>query len=124
MFRLDRIQQVGEQFSTCGDYLQGIVRIHCYAMFPALVRKWPNELVHSSHSVWESDVQILSAATTIFAPFSARDSTFVCSQKRTLLFAEHLINEVLLCSCYNGEKVSSKITYFGKPCKMDPVYYR
>jgi len=39
MFRLERIQQIGEQFSTCGDYLQGIVRIHGYAMFPALVQK-------------------------------------------------------------------------------------
>ncbi|RKX83544.1 MAG: hypothetical protein DRP70_14630 [Spirochaetes bacterium] len=39
MFRLDRIQQVGEQFSICGDYLQGIVKIHGYAMFPALARK-------------------------------------------------------------------------------------
>ncbi len=39
MFRRDRIQQVGENFSTCGDYLQGVVRIHGYAMFPALVRK-------------------------------------------------------------------------------------
>ena len=28
-FRLERIQAVGEQFLTCGDYRQGIARIRC-----------------------------------------------------------------------------------------------
>ncbi len=28
-FRLERIQEVGERFCTCGDYLQGIARIKC-----------------------------------------------------------------------------------------------
>ncbi len=29
MFRLERIQQIGERFATCGDYLQGITRVRC-----------------------------------------------------------------------------------------------
>lgn len=28
-YRLERIQQIGERFSTCGDYLQGVARIRC-----------------------------------------------------------------------------------------------
>jgi hypothetical protein len=28
-YRLDRIQQIGERFCTCGDYLQGVARIRC-----------------------------------------------------------------------------------------------
>lgn len=28
-YRLERIQQIGERFSTCGDYLQGVAQIHC-----------------------------------------------------------------------------------------------
>ena len=28
-YRLERIQQLGERFSTCGDYLLGIARIRC-----------------------------------------------------------------------------------------------
>ena len=28
-YRLERIQQLGERFSTCGDYLQGVARIRC-----------------------------------------------------------------------------------------------
>jgi hypothetical protein len=27
MYRLERIQQIGERFSSCGDYLQGVARI-------------------------------------------------------------------------------------------------
>ena len=27
MYRLDRIQQIGERFSSCGGYLQGVARI-------------------------------------------------------------------------------------------------
>lgn len=29
MYRLDRIQHIGERFSKCGDYLQGVARIRC-----------------------------------------------------------------------------------------------
>ena len=29
MYRLERIQHIGERFSTCGDYLQGVARIRC-----------------------------------------------------------------------------------------------
>lgn len=29
MYRLERIQQIGERFTTCGDYLQGVARIRC-----------------------------------------------------------------------------------------------
>ena len=29
MYRLERIQRIGERFSTCGDYLQSVARIRC-----------------------------------------------------------------------------------------------
>ena len=71
MFRFERIKQIGEKFSTCGDYLQGIVRIRCTNP----------ECGHD-----------------YFRPFSCKGFYLCpsCSQKRTLLFAEHLTNEVLL----------------------------
>ena len=28
-YRLERIRQIGERFSLCGDYLQGVARIRC-----------------------------------------------------------------------------------------------
>ena len=28
-YRLERIRQIGERFTTCGDYLQGVARIRC-----------------------------------------------------------------------------------------------
>ena len=28
-YRLERIQQLGERFCTCGDYLQGVARVRC-----------------------------------------------------------------------------------------------
>jgi hypothetical protein len=28
-YRLERIQQLGERFTACGDHLQGVVRIRC-----------------------------------------------------------------------------------------------
>ena len=70
-FRLERIQEVGERFCTCGDYLQGIARIKCTN---------PN----CDHDY--------------FRPFSCKGFYLCpsCSQKRTLLFAEHLREEVLL----------------------------
>jgi hypothetical protein len=71
LFRLDRIQSVGEKFCTCGDYLQGIVRIRCTNP----------ECGHD-----------------YFRPFSCKGFYLCpsCSQKRTLLFAEYLTQEVLL----------------------------
>jgi hypothetical protein len=56
-YRLERIQQLGERFSTCGDYL-------C----PKMHGRATNEV-------------------------SDQPS---CSRKRTILFAEHLTNDVLL----------------------------
>jgi len=70
-FRFERIQEVGQRFCTCGDYLQGIARIKCTN---------PN----CDHDY--------------FRPFSCKGFYLCpsCSQKRTLLFAEHLTQEVLL----------------------------
>jgi hypothetical protein len=71
IFRLERIQKLGERFSTCGDYLQGIARIRCTNP----------ECGHD-----------------YFRPFSCKGFYLCpsCSRKRTLLFAEHLTDEVLL----------------------------
>ena len=71
MFRLERIQQIGERFATCGDYLQGIARVRCTNP---------------------------ECAYDYFRPFSCKGFYLCssCSQKRTLLFAEHLSNDVLL----------------------------
>ncbi len=71
MYRLELIQQVGERFSTCGDYLQGVARIRCTNP----------ECGHD-----------------YFRPFSCKGFYLCpsCSRKRTILFAEHLTNEVLL----------------------------
>ncbi|MBS3763816.1 MAG: transposase [Planctomycetes bacterium] len=71
MYRLERIQQLGERFSTCGDYLQGVARICCTNP----------ECGHD-----------------YFRPFSCKGFYLCpsCSRKRTILFAEHLTNEVLL----------------------------
>ncbi|WP_394706898.1 transposase zinc-binding domain-containing protein [Marispirochaeta sp.] len=70
-FRLERIQAVGEHFLTCGDYRQGIARIRC------------------SNPDCGHDY---------FRPFSCKGFYLCpsCSQKRTLLFAEHLSEKVLL----------------------------
>jgi hypothetical protein len=70
-YRLERIQQLGERFCTCGDYLQGVARIRCTNP----------ECGHD-----------------YFRPFSCKGFYLCpsCSQKRTILFAEHLTNEVLL----------------------------
>ena len=71
MFRLERIQQIGERFATCGDYLLGIARVRCTN---------------------------LECGHDYFRPFSCKGFYLCpsCSQKRTLLFAEHLSNDVLL----------------------------
>jgi hypothetical protein len=70
-YRLERIQQLGERFCTCGDYLQGVARIRCTNP----------ECGHD-----------------YFRPFSCKGFYLCpsCSRKRTILFAEHLTNEVLL----------------------------
>jgi hypothetical protein len=71
MFRLDRIRDICERFRTCGDYRLGVARIRCTN--PACGHDY-------------------------FRPFSCKGFYLCpsCSQKRTLLFAEHLTNEVLL----------------------------
>lgn len=71
MFRLERIRDIGERFLTCGDYRLGLARIRCTN---------PN------------------CGHDYFRPFSCKGFYLCpsCSQKRTLLFAEHLTNEVLL----------------------------
>jgi hypothetical protein len=70
-YRLKRIQQLGERFSTCGDYLQGVARIRCTNP----------ECGHD-----------------YFRPFSCKGFYLCpsCSRKRTILFAENLANKVLL----------------------------
>ena len=71
MFRLERIRDIGKRFQTCGDYRRGVARIRCTN--PACGHDY-------------------------FRPFSCKGFYLCpsCSQKRTLLFAEHLTNEVLL----------------------------
>ena len=71
MYRLHRIKQLGQRFATCGDNIQGIARIRCTNP----------ECGHD-----------------YFRPFSCKGFSLCpcCSQKRTLLFGEHLTTEVLL----------------------------
>jgi hypothetical protein len=71
MFRLERITRVSEKFLICGDYSQGIARIQCTNP----------ECRHE-----------------IFLPFSCKGFYLCpsCSQKRTLLFAEYLDEQLLL----------------------------
>ncbi len=71
MYRLERIQQIRERSCTCGDYLQGVARIRCTNP----------ECRHD-----------------YFRRFSCKGFYLCppCSRKRTILFAEHLTNEVLL----------------------------
>ena len=70
-FRLERIKKLGERFETCGDYLRGVARVRCINP----------ECGHD-----------------YFRPFSCKGFYLCpsCSRKRTLLFAEHLVEEVLL----------------------------
>jgi hypothetical protein len=37
MFRLERIQQIGERFSTCGNYPQGVARFRAAREIPVKV---------------------------------------------------------------------------------------
>ena len=70
-FSLGRIIDVGEHFLSCGDYLNGVARIRCTNP----------ECGHD-----------------YFRPFSCKGFHLCpsCSQKRTILLAEHLTEEVLL----------------------------
>ena len=70
-FHLTRIMDVAEHFLTCGDYLNGVARIRCTN----------SECGHD-----------------YFRPFSCKGLNLCpsCSQKRTLLLAEHFTEEVLL----------------------------
>jgi len=71
MYRLERLQDVGTRFRLCGDYLQGVARIRCTNP---------------------------ECGYDYFRPFSCKGFYLCpcCSQKRTLLFAEHLTEKVLL----------------------------
>lgn len=70
-FRLDRIMSVADNFIDCGDYLKGMARIRCTN----------SDCVHD-----------------YFRPFSCKGFYVCpsCSQKRTILMAEHLTEEVFL----------------------------
>jgi hypothetical protein len=71
LFRLPRITHVAEKFIRCGDYSQGVARIQCS----------------------NPDCRF-----ELFRPFSCKGFYLCpcCSQKRALLFAEYLDNELLL----------------------------
>ena len=47
-YRLERIQQLGERFTTCGDYLQGVARIRCTNPECGLVSGYRRLLGHAS----------------------------------------------------------------------------
>jgi hypothetical protein len=70
-FRIERISRVATRFLTCGDYRQGVARIRCANP----------ECCHE-----------------YFRPFSCKGFFLCpsCSQKRTLLFAEYLDEQLLL----------------------------
>ena len=70
-YRLERIKTIGEHFLACGDYLNGVARIRCTN---------------------------LECGHDYFRPFSCKGFYLCpsCSQKRTILMAEHLTEEVLL----------------------------
>jgi hypothetical protein len=70
-FRLERISQVATWFLTCGDYRQGVACIRC--INPECRHEY-------------------------FCPFSFKGFFLCpsCSQKRTLLFAEYLDEQLLL----------------------------
>ena len=69
--RLERIQQFADSFISCGDYTKGIARIQCSN---------PN------------------CRYELFLPFSCKRFYFCpsCSQKRSILFGEHISDDVLL----------------------------
>jgi hypothetical protein len=71
MFRLKRISRVVERFETCGDYTKGIARIQC-----------------SNPSCRFEYLRPFSCKSFYLCPS--------CSQKRPLLFAEYLDEQLLL----------------------------
>ena len=99
MYRIERIQTIGERFSTCGDYLQGVARIRCTNPECGLVGA-------------SGTCSAMRPGHDYFRPFSCKGFYLCprmhgratnevsdqpsCSRKRTLLFAEHLTNELLL----------------------------
>ena len=70
-YRLDRIISVVKNFLDCGDYMKGIARIWCL------------------NPEYGYD---------FFVPFSCKGFYLCpsCSQKRTLLFSENMVNDVIL----------------------------
>jgi len=70
-FNLDRIMDVGEHFLACNNFLNGVARIRCTNQ----------ECCHD-----------------YFRPFSCKSFYLCpsCSQKRTILLAEHLTEDLLL----------------------------
>ena len=70
-FRLQRIEEIAQRFITCGDYSHGIARIRCTNP---------------------------DCGYDYFRPFSCKGFYLCpsCSQKRTLLFSEHLTERLLL----------------------------
>ena len=70
-FRLERISHVVDKFESCGDYTKGIARIQCCNP---------------------------ECRLEYFRPFSCKGFYLCpsCSQKRTLLFAEYLDEQLLL----------------------------
>ena len=71
LFRLPRITRVAQKFLRCGDYTQGVARIQCTNP---------------------------ECRFEFFRPFSCKGFYLCpsCSQKRTLLFAEYLDQQLLL----------------------------
>ena len=88
MFRLDRIRDIGERFVTCGDCGVGVARIWCTNPTCGHCRNRRRFCLENATGVLQ----------TTFRPFSCKGFYLCpsCSQKRTLLFAEHLTNEILL----------------------------
>ena len=70
-YRLERISNFVENYLSCGDYSKGIARIQCT----------------NPECQYE-----------IFRPFSCKKFYLCpsCSQKRAILFGEHISNEVML----------------------------
>ena len=84
-FRLDRIMEVGEHFLACGDYLQGVARIQCTNP----------DCGHDYFRPFSCKGFYLCPSCSLVVRF-AHCSALQPGQKRTLLFAEHLVEEVLL----------------------------
>jgi hypothetical protein len=85
MYRVERIQQLGERFCTCGEYLQRVARIRCTNPECGLVGAFGAcSPMHSGHAH--------------FLPSSCKGFCLCpsCSRKRAILFAEHLTSERLL----------------------------